>query len=160
MHSSYFGNRTVKKKVETNFAMGSLSPQFELNEMEATFHQAILKQQADDNPFTISRRSETNSTIVIVNHARASMEEAQTFKEMMFAMIHQGHRDFIIDLSNCNFMDSTFLGAIILITKKNLPLDGSIVLVAKPEKLKVLYALKELSKILSIYETIDEATNN
>ena len=99
------------------------------------------------------------TSIVKVNHARATMEEAQTFKEMMFAMIHQGHRDFIIDLTSCNFMDSTFLGAIILITKKNQPLDGSVVLVAKHEKLKVLYALKELSKILSIYETIDEAIN-
>jgi anti-sigma B factor antagonist len=159
MHSSYFDKNTVKKKKEQSYSMSNLPPQFELNDMEAVFHQAILKQQADDNPFTFIRRSETNATILRVNHVRATMDEAQKFKEIMFAVMHKGHREFILDLSNCEFMDSTFLGAIILVSKKNIHNNGSIVLVAESQKLKVLYALKELDKVLRIYETIDEAVN-
>ncbi len=142
MHSSYFSKNIVKKKTEQKNPYSNLSSKIELNEMEAVFHQAILKQQADDNPFTFIKRNESNATILIVNHVRATLEEAQKFKEIMLAVIYKGHRDFIIDLTNCEFMDSTFLGAIILVAKKAALTRGSLVLVAEPQKLKVLYALK------------------
>jgi anti-anti-sigma regulatory factor len=53
-------------------------------------------------------------------------------------------------------MDSTFLGAIIQVSKKLMKVNGKMVLIANPEKLKILYALNELKKILTVAESIDE----
>ncbi|MCB0746325.1 MAG: STAS domain-containing protein [Ignavibacteriae bacterium] len=78
----------------------------------------------------------------------------------MLVNIHQGHRNFIIDLTNCEFMDSTFLGSIIVIAKKLRALNGQLTLVADPQKLKVLYTLTELSKMLNVEKTLNEAINN
>ena len=79
--------------------------------MEALFHKAIIKQQADDKSFTFIKNNDVDATIIRINHIRASAEEAITFKDFMLVNIHQGHRQFIIDLTNCEFMDSTFLGS-------------------------------------------------
>jgi hypothetical protein len=51
------------------------------------------------------------------------------------------------------------LGAIIIITKKINSVNGCLSLVADPLKLKVLHALIELNKILSVYSTLGEAEN-
>ncbi len=148
-------NEPVKTSLYTNY-----HPHFEIKEMDALFNDAILKQQADDNPLTFIRRKDTNATILRVNHLRASLEEAKKFREFMILNIHQGHNEFIIDLTKCEFMDSTFLGAIILVSKKLRAENGKIILVADPQKLKVLHTLNELNKVFQIYSTIDEAVKN
>jgi len=135
----------------------NLHPQFQLDEIEERNYKDILKRQADEKPFTIIRKNNSRATIIKINHLRASADEAIKFKEFMQINIHQGHLDFIIDFSTCEFMDSTFLGAVILITKKLNLSNGSLSLVADQLKLKVLHALIELSKILSVYSSLEEA---
>ncbi|MCB0750088.1 MAG: STAS domain-containing protein [Ignavibacteriae bacterium] len=151
---------TTNTKLSETSSLSSFHAQFEINEMEALFHKAILKQQADDKPFTFVKNSDVDATIIRINHIRASAEEAIKFKEFMLVNIHQGHRNFIIDLTNCEFMDSTFLGSIIVIAKKLRALNGQLTLVADPQKLKVLYTLTELSKMLNVEKTLNEAINN
>lgn len=151
---------TANTKLSETRSLSSFHAQFEINEMEALFHKAILKQQADDKPFTFVKNSDVDATIIRINHIRASAEEAIKFKEFMLVNIHQGHRNFIIDLTNCEFMDSTFLGSIIVIAKKLRALNGQLTLVADPQKLKVLYTLTELSKMLNVEKTLNEAINN
>lgn len=159
MSDSLYRNKKSQINQRPEYAVSDLRPQFELDAVEARNYQDILRRQADDKPFSYIRRSDTESTILRVNHLRASAEEAIKFKEFMMINIHQGHRQFIIDLSTCEFMDSTFLGAIIMVTKKLRLENGTLSLVADPQKIKVLYALKELDKILKVFKTIDEAVN-
>jgi len=152
------------KNIDTNslrqkYDVSNLRPQFELNEFEERNYREILKRQADENPFTFIRRNDSRATIVRVNHIRAASEEAKVFREFTLINIHQGHKEFIIDLSKCEFMDSTFLGTIILLTKRLRLENGSIILVADSQKLKVIHALVELSKILKVFNTIDEAVS-
>ena len=159
MHNSFKKDNMASTKPQYDYITKNLRPQFELDDVESENYRAILKRQADDKPFTFIKRNDTEATILRVNHLRATAEEAIKFKEFMLINIHQGHRDFIIDLLNCEFMDSTFLGAIIMVTKKIRNDNGSLLLVADPQKLKLLHAFVELKKILSVHSTIDEAVN-
>ena len=148
------------ENVKRNDYLGrSLHPQFQLDEIEARNYQDILKRQADEKPFTIIKKNNVRATIVKINHLRVSAAEAIKFKEFMQVSMHQGHSEFIIDFSNCEFMDSTFLGSVIMITKKINLSNGSLCLVADPAKLKVLHALIELNKILKVYTTLEAAEN-
>lgn len=146
------------ENIKRNDYLGrNLHPQFQLDEAEERNYKDILKRQADEKPFTIIKKNNISATIIRINHLRASAEEAIKFKEFMQVNIHQGHNEFIIDFSNCEFMDSTFLGAVILISKKINAINGSLSLVADPFKLKVLHALIELNKIFSVYSKVEEA---
>jgi anti-anti-sigma regulatory factor len=146
------------ENIKRNDHLGrNLHPQFQLDETEARNYRDILKRQADEKPFTIIKKANIRATVIRINHLRASADEAIKFKEFMQVNIHQGHLEFIIDFSNCEFMDSTFLGAVIVITKKLNLANGSLSLVADPIKLKVLHTLIELSKILSVYPSLEEA---
>lgn len=151
----------TSENIKRNDYLGrNLHPQFQLDETEAKNYRDILKRQADEKPFTIIKKNNIRATIITINHMRASAEEAIKFKEFMQVNIHQGHVEFIIDFSNCEFMDSTFLGAIIIVSKKLNSVNGSLSLVADPTKLKVLHALIELKKILNVYSNKEEAENN
>ena len=147
-------------KQYNDYVVRNLHPQFQLDEIEARNYKDILKRQADEKPFTIIKKNNISAIIVKINHLRASADEAIKFREFMQVNIHQGHLEFILDFSNCEFMDSTFLGAVILVTKKINAANGSLVLVADPSKLNVLHALVELNKILRVYTSIEEAENN
>ncbi|MCB0746324.1 MAG: hypothetical protein KDC90_02575 [Ignavibacteriae bacterium] len=67
---------TTNTKLSETSSLSSFHAQFEINEMEALFHKAILKQQADDKPFTFVKNSDVDATIIRINHIRASAEEA------------------------------------------------------------------------------------
>jgi len=153
-----------KEKKSTDLADSAISwnlpPQFELNELEQKFHTAILKRQADDKPITIQKSINSEAMIFIVNHLRASVNEAKSFRELLLVSINQGNKKFIVDLSNCQFIDSTYLGAIILMLKKINSEGGYLSLVANPQKLKILHAFQELHKILKVHSSIEEAIEN
>lgn len=150
-----------KEKAEESIrfphTLGGMHPQFCMNEMEDYFHKEILKRQADDNPFTFIRRSDTDATIFRINHLRLQIEEAKQVRDFLLINIQKGHKEFIIDITNCEFMDSTFLGAIIQVSKKINRENGKIILAADPEKIRILHALKELNKYLTITSSVDES---
>lgn len=144
-------------KIKSGLLVRASHPQFQIDELEVKKHRNILNQESDEKPFLIKKVKNINATIVRINRLRASAEEANNFQKFMMEYIEKGYSEFIIDFSNCEFMDSTFLGAVIIVTKKINLDDGSLVLVADPKKLKVLHALVELSKILKVYTTMDDA---
>lgn len=152
--------KNTDKNPRFSHTISDLHPQFEMNEMESYFHKEILKRQADDNPFSYINRNDTDATIFKINHLRVEIEEAKKVREFLLVNVQKGHRKFIIDLTNCEFMDSTFLGAIIQVSKKISVDNGRIILAADPKKIKILHALKELSNFLTITSSVDEAVQH
>lgn len=141
-----------------NYGSGS-SPQFDLETLENKFYAAIQKQQADDKPFTISKRENCEALIVTVNPFTLAVEEAKKFRDLLTVSIKRGNNKFIIDLHNAHVMDSTFLGSVIVVLKKLKTINGKLVIVADPEKLKIFHTFTELNKILNVFADIDSAIN-
>jgi anti-anti-sigma factor len=55
--------------------------------------------------------------------------DAEEFKKILFKDIQTGWRKIIIDLTECKFIDSTFLGTIVIALKKITELGGKLRLV-------------------------------
>jgi anti-anti-sigma regulatory factor len=53
-----------------------------------------------------------NILIEVVNLTRATLKEADEFKQILIEDISAGWRKVIVDLSECEFIDSTFLGTL------------------------------------------------
>ncbi len=160
MNSRSRKNFSPQPKVQNNNFLQNLPPQFELNDYEERTYQAILKRQADENPFSFIRSSDTDATIFRVNHIRVSTEEAKKLQEFLTINMVKGHTDFIIDMSICEFMDSTFFGSIIMMAKKIKKKGGSLSVVAIPQKLKILNTIQILENLLKVYSTIEEAISD
>ena len=52
--------------------------------------------------------------VIVVNCTRSTMMEAKEFKKLIKEEISSGHNKLIIDLSKCEYVDSTFFGAIMM----------------------------------------------
>jgi anti-anti-sigma factor len=74
---------------------------------------------------------EKQGTIVIeiVNLTRATLKEAEEFKKILSRDIELGWKNIIVDLTDCEFIDSTFLGALVITLKKITGLGGNLKLV-------------------------------
>jgi len=52
--------------------------------------------------------------VIVVNCSRSTILEANKFRELVKDEIYSHHNRLVIDLSNCNYIDSTFFGAIMM----------------------------------------------
>ncbi|GBD88847.1 anti-sigma-B factor antagonist [bacterium BMS3Abin03] len=95
---------------------------------------------------------EDSKDIVVekVDLARASLNEAEEFKKILEEDIAKGYKKIIVDLSDCDFIDSTFLGTLVISLKKVTSVGGDLRLVGfKP----AVHSMFELTRMYRVFET-------
>jgi anti-anti-sigma factor len=98
--------------------------------------------------------------IEIVNLSRATWKEAHQFKQILQADIEKKFRKIVVDISQVEFMDSTFLGTLVLGKRNSLQIGGDIKLV---EPVSVFQTLMEKTSTLNVfdsYKSLNEAVNS
>ena len=93
--------------------------------------------------------------VEIVNLTRATWKEATQFKLILQADIEKKFKKLVVDISKVEFMDSTFLGALVL-TKRNMTQIGGDLKLVEP--LSVFKALMEKTSTLNIFESYKSAS--
>ena len=54
-----------------------------------------------------------NQKVVCIRvQGKGSFQNSKGIKDFAMAMIHRGHRNFVVDLADCPVMDSTFMGTL------------------------------------------------
>lgn len=99
-----------------------------------------------------------NILIVDVNVPRTSIYLANDFKEMIFKAIEDGEKYLVVDFSKCDFVDSTFLGVLVVSYKKLIPLGGNIHLVINNPNVIASLEMTRMNKIFKIFTNVQEAT--
>lgn len=82
---------------------------------------------------------------------------AKTFEEKILAEIDSGDRQFVIDLSQLEYVSSSGLRVFLLAAKRLHSTDGKIVLCSLKEHVRQVFDLAGFSSIFSIYGSRDEA---
>ena len=91
-----------------------------------------------------------NVLVEVVELTRATLNEAEEFKRRLAEDIEQGHKKIVADLSACEFIDSTFLGTLVISLKKVTSLGGDLRLVGfKP----AVHSMFELTRMYRVFET-------
>ena len=102
-------------------------------------------------------RSEKNGIVIEkVNLVRATLNEAYELKNNLLED-SLDYKKIIIDLSFCDYIDSTFLGAIIFSYKRIKESDGIIVLVIGDTSLANSIIFREITSIFLIFNSVEEA---
>lgn len=68
-----------------------------------------------------------------------------------------GEVNVILDFSAVEFVDSSFLGMLVVALKRATALEGDIVLCCLQAPVKTIFNLMRLHRIFGIYDTVDEA---
>jgi len=104
----------------------------------------------------IERSFRDGIAIEKVNLLRATMNEAYEIKDNLIDDIID-HKKIIVDLSLCEYIDSTFLGALVYAYRKIREQNGAIVLVLSNSFLSKSFIYKEISSIFQVYHSLEEA---
>ncbi|MDR3667244.1 MAG: STAS domain-containing protein [Ignavibacteriaceae bacterium] len=103
-------------------------------------------------------QEEHGSIIVeIVDLKKATLIHAEAFKLLLFDDIKSGWKNIIIDLSECEFIDSTFLGAIVMGLKKVTQIGGNLCLAGVQPEVKNMFQLTRMNKIFNIFDAREDA---
>jgi len=98
--------------------------------------------------------------VEIVNVDRPSYNEAEKLKEMLSEKINQGTNKIVIDLSACEFVDSTFLGVLVSALRKVTKLEGDLRLVGFKPAVRAMFELTRLFRVFETYSDLKEAVGS
>lgn len=91
-----------------------------------------------------------NQQIHIVLSGKIYIDEATLVREKLFPYIEQGYRDFIFDIRDVHYIDSSGLGVMIAIQKRIMPKGGGVKIKGLNGTVKELFELTRLTKVFEI----------
>jgi anti-anti-sigma factor len=95
-----------------------------------------------------------------VNLSRATLKEAEDFKRTLVKDIESGKKRIVVDLADCEFIDSTFLGSLVVTLKKITAIGGDMKLVGLQPKVRSMFELTRMYRVFESYETVEEAVSS
>ena len=108
--------------------------------------------------FTVNK-AEDILTVVLKNK-RATVDISDNFKDKINKEIEQGNFKVIVDLSIVEYVDSSFLGALVAGLKRATMKNGDLKLVSLQPPVRAMFDLTRLYRIFDIYETMDDAVKS
>jgi anti-anti-sigma factor len=98
-----------------------------------------------------------NVLVEVVNLERATLNEAEQFKKELIKDIEEGNKHLVVDLNSCEFIDSTFLGALVVTLKKVTSLGGDLKLVGFQPAVHSMFELTRLHRVFEAFRTREDA---
>jgi anti-anti-sigma regulatory factor len=95
--------------------------------------------------------------VISVNPTRATVNEAIAFKKIAKEDIDSGHTKLVIDLSKCDYIDSTFFGAIIVFSRMLIDIGFKLKVVKPTIAGEFLFSNPNTDKLFDKYKTREEA---
>ncbi len=95
--------------------------------------------------------------VEIVDLNRATLSEADEFKQRLAENIENGYKKIIVDLTDCEFIDSTFLGALVISLKKVTSLGGDLRLVGFQPAVHSMFELTRMYRVFETFNTKEDA---
>jgi anti-sigma B factor antagonist len=81
-----------------------------------------------------------------------TVDEVAAFRTKTNKLIEEGNKNFTFNFSQCNFIDSTGLGALVSIYKKCTEKGGSVKLKSLKPEVEKLFKLTRLDKVFEIQQ--------
>lgn len=98
--------------------------------------------------------------ILIINIDRATLREAEPLKDKIAKNLEEGFTKYIIDISACEFIDSTFLGVLVNTLKKVAKLNGDLKLVGFKPAVRSMFELTRMFRVFETYSELKEAVKS
>lgn len=108
--------------------------------------------------FLITKKEEV--VIEEVNLVKATREQAEEFKIILLNHIEEGNTKLVIDLHQCDFVDSTFLSTLLIALKAVMAKGGILKIAALKNDVAEVMEATGMYKVFEIYSSISEAVES
>jgi len=98
--------------------------------------------------------------VEVVNLTRATRNESLEFKQILDEDIQFNFKKIVVDLSLCEFMDSTFLGTLVVAQKNIAKKGGEIKLIEPASVLQTLMSKAGTLKVFDSYKNLNDACDS
>jgi len=95
--------------------------------------------------------------VEVVKITRATLKDAEEFKQILLKDIELGWRKIVVDLSECEFIDSTFRGAVVVSLKRITGLGGDLKLVGFQSAVNTMFQLTRMYRVFETFPVKEEA---
>ncbi len=96
--------------------------------------------------------------VVLQVAGEIDMASAPQLRQRVVALVTDGVRALVLDLSNIGFCDSTGLGVIVAAVKRLRTNDGDLRVVTDDERLLALFEITRLDQVFEVFPDIDAAS--
>jgi anti-anti-sigma factor len=103
------------------------------------------------------RQIKKYAIVINVNLVRATLNEATEFREYLNEAILGTEIDIVVNLGECQHLDSTFLGVLVSGYKRLKKKNRNLVIIEPTDKSRVFLTLNSIGKIFPLYESVDSA---
>ena len=101
--------------------------------------------------------SENGSTVIGINLTRSTVNEAIAFRKIAEMELNSGINQLVIDLSRCEYMDSTFFGVIIMLSKMMKGKGNKLKIVKQLNPKEDIFEQTNTLELFDMYETREDA---
>jgi len=105
----------------------------------------------------VTKQNIDDLLILIIVDKDANLTKSENFKEIVFKEIESGSTKIIISFEHVEYLDSSFLGALVAILKKLVALQGKLTLIELNNDIRNLFELTRLDKIFDLKNSLDTA---
>ncbi len=99
-------------------------------------------------------------SVVSVSIARATMSIASEFKDYLNTLIEGNNTKIVIDLSECEFVDSTVLGVLVSSLKKSMSNDGDVRIVWGDNTESSMFYITRMDKVFKLFDNLQDAVQS
>lgn len=100
----------------------------------------------------------TNGWTVVSVTGEVDICSSAPIRENVGRLIDEGHRHFVLDLSDVTFLDSMGMGMIVAITKRLRAHAGSLLLTCADSRILKVFKAGGLRTVYAFHDSVDEAT--
>ncbi len=118
------------------------------------------KQSDYSNLFEKDNSKSALFSILTIKFERATLREASGFKKFMEKAIAEDSRNLIINLNNCEFIDSSFFGVLVAGLKRLKVMNKKFLLVYDSQDKLPIFSATGLDKVFNVFSSIEEALNS
>ncbi len=95
--------------------------------------------------------------VIAVNLTRSTIKEAYDFRKTIEEEINSGHTNLVIDLSKCDYIDSTFFGGIIWALGELSDKGKKLKVVKQTISKEDIFATTNTLRLFDLYNTREDA---
>jgi anti-sigma B factor antagonist len=81
---------------------------------------------------------------------------SEELRECLNSIVDRDERQIVLDLSQVRFVDSTFLGVLVGIRNRLLPVGGQVAVVCPHSQVVKTFQLTGLDQVFPLYSTLDD----
>ena len=130
------------------------------NRLKVESNSLLGKKMEFSNMFENDNSASGLFSVIKMKFERATLREVSTFKKYLEKIIAEHDRNIIVDLNECEFVDSSFFGVLVNGVKRLKAMDRKFYLVYDSSNRLPIFSATGLDKVFTVFTSVDEAINS